>query len=190
MDFTGGSDGKKSACNAGGWVWSLGREDSLEKRMASHSSILASRIPWTEEPGCLQSTGPQRIRHDWATNSFTLFFFFFSLQEGNGNPLQYFCLENSMDEGAWWVTVHGVTKSQTRLSNFMMMALLNAPHACVFSCGWLLATPWMIACEAPLSMEFPLQERWSSCHSQLQGIFPMEGSNPHVQSLLYCRQIP
>ena len=117
-------------------------------------------------------------------------FFFFSLQEGNGNPLQYFCLENSMDEGAWWVTVHGVTKSQTRLSNFMMMALLNAPHACVFSCGWLLATPWMIACEAPLSMEFPLQERWSSCHSQLQGIFPMEGSNPHVQSLLYCRQIP
>ena len=38
--------------------------------------------------------------------------------EGNGNPLQYSCLENSMDGGAWWATVHGVTKSQTRLSNF------------------------------------------------------------------------
>ena len=38
--------------------------------------------------------------------------------EGNGNPLQYACLENSMDGGAWWATVHGVAKSQTRLSNF------------------------------------------------------------------------
>ena len=38
--------------------------------------------------------------------------------EGNGNPLQYSCLENSMDGGAWWVTVHGVTKSRTQLSNF------------------------------------------------------------------------
>ena len=38
--------------------------------------------------------------------------------EGNGNPLQYSCLENSMDEGAWWGTVHGITKSRTLLSNF------------------------------------------------------------------------
>ena len=38
--------------------------------------------------------------------------------EGNGNPLQYSCLENSMDGGAWWAAIHGVTKSQTRLSDF------------------------------------------------------------------------
>ena len=38
--------------------------------------------------------------------------------EGNGNPLQYSCLENTMDGGAWWATVHGVTKSRTRLSDF------------------------------------------------------------------------
>ena len=38
--------------------------------------------------------------------------------EGNGNPLQYFCLENPMDEGAWWTLVHGVAKSWTRLSDF------------------------------------------------------------------------
>ena len=38
--------------------------------------------------------------------------------EGNGNPLQYSCLENPTDGGAWWATVHGVTKSQTRLSDF------------------------------------------------------------------------
>ena len=42
-----------------------------------------------------------------------------SPEEGNGNALQYSCLENSMDGRTWWATVHGVTKSQTRLSNFM-----------------------------------------------------------------------
>ena len=46
------------------WVRSQGWEDSLEKEMATHSSILAWRIPWTEEPGGLQSTGSQRVRHD------------------------------------------------------------------------------------------------------------------------------
>ena len=47
--------------------------------------------------------------------------------EGNGYPLQYSCLENSMDRGAWWATVHGVTKSQTRLSDFQFTMGLNAP---------------------------------------------------------------
>ena len=42
--------------------------------------------------------------------------------EGNGNPLQYSCLENPMDRGAWWVTVRGVAKSRTRLSNFTLLA--------------------------------------------------------------------
>ena len=46
------------------WVRSLGREDPLEKEMATHSSILAWRIPWIEEPGGLQSMGLQRVRHD------------------------------------------------------------------------------------------------------------------------------
>ena len=46
------------------WVQSLSWEDPLEKEMATHSSILAWRIPWIEEPGGLQSMGSQRIRHD------------------------------------------------------------------------------------------------------------------------------
>ena len=46
------------------WVQSLGREDPLEQEMATHSSILALRIPWKEEPGGLQSMGSQRVRHD------------------------------------------------------------------------------------------------------------------------------
>ena len=56
-------------------VRSLGWEDALEKEMVTHSTILAWRIPWREEPGRLQSTGSQRVGHDWATSlslSFTL----------------------------------------------------------------------------------------------------------------------
>ena len=49
-------------------VWSLGREDPLEKEMATYSSILAWKIPWAEEPEGLQSIGSQRVRHDWATS--------------------------------------------------------------------------------------------------------------------------
>ena len=62
--FPSGSDGKESAFNAGDQVQCLGREDPLEKGMATHSSILAWRIPWTEELGGLQSMGSQRVRHD------------------------------------------------------------------------------------------------------------------------------
>ena len=47
-------------------VWSLGGEDALQKGMATHSSILAWRIPWTEGPGGLQSMGLQRVGHDWS----------------------------------------------------------------------------------------------------------------------------
>ena len=47
-------------------VWSLGLEDFLEEGMATHSNILAWRIPWTEKPGRLQSTGSERVRHNWS----------------------------------------------------------------------------------------------------------------------------
>ena len=52
-------------------VRSLGREDPLEKKMTTLSSILAWKVPWTEEPGGLQSTGSQRVGHNWATNTHT-----------------------------------------------------------------------------------------------------------------------
>ena len=48
------------------WVWSQGQEDPLEKEMATHSNILAWKIPWTEEPGGLWSLGSQTVGHDWA----------------------------------------------------------------------------------------------------------------------------
>ena len=64
---------KKLPAMRGTWVRSLGREDSLEKGMATHSSILAWRIPWTEKTGGLQSKGLQRVRHDEVSNAFTVF---------------------------------------------------------------------------------------------------------------------
>ena len=50
------------------WVRSLGQEDSLEKKMTTHSSILAWKIPWMEEPGGLQSIGSQTVKHNWVTS--------------------------------------------------------------------------------------------------------------------------
>ena len=64
----GGSEGKVFACNVGDLGLIPGSGRSLEKEMATHSSIFAWRIPWTEEPGGLQSMGSQRVRHDWVTS--------------------------------------------------------------------------------------------------------------------------
>ena len=91
----------------------MGVNSYLEKAMAPHSSTLAWKIPWMEQPGRLQSMGSLGVGHDSAT-SFSLS----CIGEGNGNPLQYSCLENPMDRGAWWAAVHGVARSQTRLSDF------------------------------------------------------------------------
>ena len=64
------------------WVWSQGREDPLEKEMASHASTLAWKIPWTEEPGGLQPMGSQRVRHDWVTSlSLSLFIVYLGLSD-------------------------------------------------------------------------------------------------------------
>ena len=64
MGFSGGSVVKNLAAMQETWVQSLGWEDPLKKEMVTHSSILAWRIPWTEEPGGLPSMGSQRVRHD------------------------------------------------------------------------------------------------------------------------------
>ena len=62
--FPGGASGKESACKAGDAGQSLGQEDLLEKEIPIHSSILASEIPWTEDPGGLQSMRSQGVGHN------------------------------------------------------------------------------------------------------------------------------
>ena len=64
MGFAGGSVVKNSPAMQETWVRPLGQEDPLEKEIATHSSTHAYRIPWTEEPGGLQSVGSQRVRHN------------------------------------------------------------------------------------------------------------------------------
>ena len=84
----------------------------LEKAMATHSSTPACKVPWTEEPGGLQSMGSRRVGHDWTTS---LSLSLSCIGEGNGNPLQCFCLENSRNGGVWWAAIYGVAQSRTRL---------------------------------------------------------------------------
>ena len=78
--------------------------------MASHSSALAWKIPWTEEPGGLQSMGSAKSRTQLSDFTFT---FHFHFGEGNGNPLQCSCLENPRDRGAWWAAIYGIAQSNT-----------------------------------------------------------------------------
>ena len=78
------------------WLSSSRGEEGREKAVAPHSSTLAWKIPWMEEPGRLQSMGLRRVGHDWAI-SLSLS----SIGGGNGNPLQCSCLENPRDGGAW-----------------------------------------------------------------------------------------
>ena len=84
----------------------------LEKAMAPHSSTLAWKIPWMEEPGGLQSMGLLELD---TTERLHFHFSFSCIGEGNGNPLQYSCLENLRDGEAWWAAVYGVAQSRTRL---------------------------------------------------------------------------
>jgi len=74
MGFPGGSEDKESAFMQETWVQSLGSEDPLKKGMTTHSSILAWRIPWTEQPVGLQSTASQIVIHDWVTNTTTIYY--------------------------------------------------------------------------------------------------------------------
>ena len=83
--------------------------NNWEKEMATHSSILAWRIPWTEEPRGLLSMGS----HSWTW--LKRLSMHVCIGEGNGNPLQCSCLENPRDGGAWWAAVYGVAQSQTQL---------------------------------------------------------------------------
>jgi len=80
--------------------------------MAPHSSTFAWKIPWTEEPGRLQSMG---LLESDTTERLHFHFSLSCIGEGNGNPLQCSCLENPRDGGALWAAVYGVAQSQTQL---------------------------------------------------------------------------
>ena len=81
--------------------------------MAPHSSILAWKLPWTEEPGGLQSMGLRRVGHKLSNFPFT--FHFHALEKEMATPRQCSCLENPRVGEAWWAAVYGVAQSRTQL---------------------------------------------------------------------------
>ena len=74
----------------------------------------------TEEPGVHSLWGHSKSDKTWSLNNNKGFWLYLTgrIREGNGTPLQYSCLENPMDGGAWWATVHGVAKNWTQLNDF------------------------------------------------------------------------
>ena len=127
--------------------------------------------------------------------------------EGNGNPLQYSCLENPMGRGAGWATVHGVSKSWTRLSDFTFTFKFRRGGPYSFSSS--LKEPFPLLWEHQNSQlalsngnslrphglqpvrlfcpwDSPGKNTGVGCHALLQGILPTQGSN---WGLLHCRQI-
>ena len=121
------------------WVKSLGQEDFLEKAMATHSNILAWRIPWTKEPGGLQSMGTQRVESDWVTNSFSLLHLSKwlsskSLQIRTSLVVQWIraCLpmQGTLVESLVWEdsTCRGATKPMCHIYWAPMLQLLKPMH--------------------------------------------------------------
>ena len=127
--------------------------------MAPHSSTLAWKIPWTEEPGRLQSMGLLRVQHDWAT-SLSLFTFMHRRRKWQPTPVFL-----PRDGGAWWAAIYGVAHSRTRLkwlsssSSIVLCAvqkqagfLTTRPpgilcqwrvcHSCSIGCRWWGAVCW------------------------------------------------
>ena len=140
--------------------------------MAPHSSTLAWKISQTEEPGGLQSMGSLRVGHDWVTS---LSLFTSCIGEGNGNPLQYSCLENPRDGGAWWAAIYGVAQSLTQLKRLSSSSNMHACMLSRFSRVWHFAILWTVACQAPLSMGFSRQEYWSGLPCPPPGDLPDPG---------------
>ena len=105
----------------------------MEKAMATHSSTLAWKIPWTEEPGRLQSMGSLRVGHSEPLH------FHFSLSrigEGNGNPLQCSCPENPKDREAWWAAVYGISQSHNDWSDLAAAAAESVMLKCIMFQKW------------------------------------------------------
>ena len=94
------------------------------KTMATHSSTLAWEIPWTES---LVGYSPWGREESDTTERLHFYFSLSCTGEGNGNPLQYSCLENPMDRGAWWAAIYGAIQSRTRLKR-LSSSSSRLPH--------------------------------------------------------------
>ena len=106
--------------------------------MAPHSSTLAWKIPWMEEPGGLQSMRSLRVGHDWATS---LSLFTFTHWRRKWQPTPVFLPGESQGQGAWWAAVYGVAQSRTRLKQ--LSSVLSWGHD-LGPDSWLREVKWLV----------------------------------------------
>ena len=159
--------------------------------MAPHSSTLAWRIPWTEEPGGLQSMGSMKVRHDWATS---LLLFTFTHWRRKWQPTPVFLPGESQGRGSlvgchlWGRTEWDMTEvTQQQLYNIVLSSHCAAKWVshtctstamCVLSRVKLFTTLWTVHLQAPLSMGFSRQEYRSGLPFPSSGDRPDPGTEP------------
>ena len=139
-------------------VWSLSQEDPLEEEMATHFSIPAWKIPWTEEPGRLWFMGLQRVRQNLATEHYLSIYHSFFL---------YIWL-------SWW--------------SLKFECECMCMHVCVcsaLSCAQLFATQGLLLTRFLCPWNFPDKNSGVGCFFPLQGIFSARGLNPYLQYVLH-----
>ena len=140
---------------------------ALEKEMATHSSVLAWRVPGTGEPGGLPSMGSHRIGHDWS-----------DLAAAAGSSM---FVPHSRLWGPWGWEMDLVCHDKPGSSSLALNKICVCVCVCVCSVESDSVIPWTVARQAPLSIEFSRQEYWRvGCHFLLQGIFPTQESNPGI----------
>ena len=112
------------------WFYFMGVTLNSEKAMATHSSTLAWKIPWTEKPGRLQSMESLGVEYDWATS---LSLFTFMPWRRQWQPTPVFLPGESQDGGAWWATVCGVAQTWIRLKRLSSSSSSNFEVVQIYS---------------------------------------------------------
>ena len=187
------------------WVQSLSWEDPLEKEMAIHSSTIAWKIPWTEEPGRLQSMGLQsRTRlicfipspHMWINHSAHLLLINFKICIKGSKRIKSGIVVSRQKEQELIYTClcYSLKSKDTCFSSTLAPLSLQIPllpfiPVSFFSCVQLFAIPWTVAHQAPLSMGSPKQEHWSALPCPSPGDLPNPGIKPASLQHLHCRQL-
>ena len=152
-------------------VRSLGLEDLLQKGITIHSGILAWRIPWTEKPGGLQSTGSQRVGHDWSDLAW--------IHAGTGEPQGFLSIEShDLQRFVWRVGDRVKEIRRLRRENIGWVQCRKASlGTCAIGCVWLCDPR---DCSLP---DFPGKSTGVGCYALVQGIFLIWGVKPRSPAL-------
>ena len=123
-----------------------------EKAVAIHSSTLAWKLPWMEEPGRLLSVGSWRVRHDWVT---LLSLFIFMHWRRKWQPTAVFLSGESQGRRAWWAAVYGVAQSRTRLKWFSSSSSSSSSSSIITSRLFTFSKPLFLYYKTGMIMRVP-----------------------------------